>query len=590
MFRKRLIWRIYFAFMATATVALAAMAWYAAFAIHDFNRKQASSDLRARARIVVREMAALTPGLAPAEIDRICKDMGRVAGMRITVIMPDGKVAGDTEENPEVMRNHGNRVEVQQALQGMIYETIHYSATLKREMLYSAMPVQEDGAIIAVVRVALPLAEVEWPLKAVYRQLLLGGALAAILFALAAFYISRRLARPLQEMRRVAERLAAGDLDARLRIGEQDESGALAQAINRMAAQLGERMATIISQRNAQEAVLASMIEGVLSVDPDERILDLNLAAARILDLEPAQARGRSIQEAVRNPELQKFIGIAMRLTGTAEDEIVIYGKTERHLQLHGTALKDAAGNRIGALIVFNDITRLKRLENVRRDFVANVSHELKTPVAALKGAIETMIEGAALKPEEFRQFAAMIIRQTDRLHAIVDDLLSIARLEHAAEHGGISVAHYTIADILRQAVKSYSASAAAKEIPLGVECPADLAAMINGELMEQAVGNLLDNAIKYSGNGARITVSAAATGDIVEIKVADQGPGIEKRHLDRIFERFYRVDQARSRSLGGTGLGLAIVKHIAMAHRGTVGVESEPGRGSTFTIRIPRA
>lgn len=590
MYSRRIVWRIYFAFMGAALVALAAISWYAALSIREYNRGLAEIDLRARARIVAREMACLTRGMAPAEIDRICKDAGRDAQTRITVILPDGKVVGDSDENPGAMHNHGDREEFRQAMLGKFYETNHYSVTLKREMLYSAVPVRENGEIVGVVRVALPQAQVEWPLKAAYRQIIFGSGLVAILFALAALSISRRLARPLEEMRKAADRLADGDLSARVHIIKRDESGALAWAFNRMAGQLEERMATIVGQRIAQDAMLTSMVEGVLAVDNDERILALNRAAARILELEPDKVRGVSIQEALRNPELQKFIGISLGIAGIAEDEIVIYGKEERRLQLRGTALKDGTGNKIGALIVFNDITHLKRLESVRRDFVANVTHELKTPVTAIKGAVETMADATVLKPEELRRFADMVMRQTDRLQAIIDDLLSISQLEHAAEHGGITVAPGSIADILRQAAQNRSVLADAKKIALIVECPADLKAMINPELLEQAVGNLLDNAIKYSDANTRITAAARAAGDMVEISVADQGLGIEKRHLPRIFERFYRVDQARSRSLGGTGLGLAIVKHIVLAHRGTVGVESEPGRGSVFTISIPRA
>ncbi|MBU4211004.1 MAG: HAMP domain-containing protein, partial [Verrucomicrobia bacterium] len=222
-------------------------------------------------------------------------------------------------------------------------------------------------------------------------HIVLGWLIVASLFAVVTWLLSRRISRPLEDMRRVAERIACGDLEARVARPDSEELGDLARTLNQMAAQLGERLSTITRQRNEQEAVLASMVEGVLAVDRDERILHLNHAAARLLDLAPEQARGRSIQEAVRNRDLQAFIDATLAGTGPAEGEIVIYGNEERFLQLHGTALTDIAGYNIGALIVLNDITRLKRLETVRRDFVANVSHQLKTPITALKGCVETL-------------------------------------------------------------------------------------------------------------------------------------------------------------------------------------------------------
>ncbi|MDP2990414.1 MAG: ATP-binding protein [Kiritimatiellota bacterium] len=419
-------------------------------------------------------------------------------------------------------------------------------------------------------------------------ELLLGWLIVAILFAVVTWLLSRRISRPLEDMRRVAERIARGDLEARVARPDSEELGDLARTLNQMAEQLGERLSIITRQHNEQEAVLASMVEGVLAVDRDERILNLNQAAAHLLDLAPEQARGRSIQETVRNRDLQAFIGATLAGTGSAEGEIVIYGNEERFLQLHGTALRDRTAHHIGAVIVLSDITRLKRLETVRRDFVANVSHELKTPVTALKGCVETISDTRPMDPVEHARFLAMMGRQVERMETLVADLLSLSRIEFDAERKRVTLEPGTIDDVLQRAVQSFTTTAAAKSISLTVECPAEVRAPINAALLEQAVGNLLDNAIKFSANGTQVLVCGCLAGNDVEIKVTDQGPGIDRKHRSRIFERFYRVDDARSRTLGGTGLGLAIVKHIALAHHGTVSVTSEPGNGSTFTIRIP--
>ena len=586
--RKKIMWRIYASFLLSAMTAFAAMAWYVAHSLKMFHQDQVATELRIYAQIVAREAAAILPEQESGTADRICKDLGRLMTTRITIILPDGRVIGDAEDNPAGMDNHRNRPEIAAALKGATGKAVRFSDTRRQSLMYLAIPVRQGNILLAVARVSLPLSVIDWSLHAVVRNIILGWLIVASLFAVVTLLLSRRISRPLEDMRRVAERIARGDLEARVARPDSEELGDLARTLNQMAAQLGERLGAITRQRNEQEAVLASMVEGVLAVDRDERIMHLNHAAARLFDLAPEQARDRSIQEVVRNRDLQAFIGATLAGTGPAESEIVIYGNEERCLQLHGTALTDIAGHNIGALIVLNDITRLKRLETVRRDFVANVSHELKTPITALKGCVETLSETNPMDPVENSRFLAIMARQVTRMEALVEDLLSLSRIEFDAERKHVALDPGAIGDVLQRAAHAFVTAAAAKSISLAVECPVEVTAPINAPLLEQAVGNLLDNAIKFSANGTRIVVSGQLTGNDVEIQVADQGPGIEKKHLPRLFERFYRVDQARSRTLGGTGLGLAIVKHIALAHRGTVTVTSEPGRGSTFTIRIP--
>ncbi|MDD5676447.1 MAG: ATP-binding protein [Kiritimatiellae bacterium] len=586
--RKKIMWRIYVSFLLSAMIAFTAMAWYATHSLKMFHQEQVAAELMVHAQIVAREAAAILPEQASGAADRLCKELGRLMTTRITLILPDGRVIGDAEDNPAGMDNHRNRPEIAAALKGAIGQAVRFSDTRRQSLMYLAIPVRQGNTLLAVVRVSLPLTAIDWSLHAVVRNIVLGWLIVALLFAVVTWLLSRRISRPLEDMRRVAERIARGDLEARVARPDSEELGDLARTLNQMAEQLSERLSTITRQRNEQEAVLTSMMEGVLAVDRDECILHLNHAAARLLDLAPEQARGRSIQEAVRNRDLQAFIGATLAGTGSAEGEIVIYGNEERCLQLHGTALKDNADHNIGALIVLSDITRLKRLETVRRDFVANVSHELKTPITALKGCVETLSDTRPMDPAEDARFMAMMTRQVERMEALVEDLLNLSRIEFDAEHKRIALDPGAVGAVLQRAAQSFITAAAAKSISLVVECPADVTAPINAALLEQAMGNLIDNAIKFSANGARVLVSGRLAGNVVEIQVADQGPGIEKKHLPRIFERFYRVDQARSRTLGGTGLGLAIVKHIVLAHRGTVTVASEPGQGSAFTIRIP--
>jgi two-component system phosphate regulon sensor histidine kinase PhoR len=318
------------------------------------------------------------------------------------------------------------------------------------------------------------------------------------------------------------------------------------------------------------------------------RILNLNPGAGRIFGLIPENARGRTLLELSRNNDLLHFTSSALSATAPIESEIVIHDPDARFLQAHGSVLRDGQGRSIGAVVVLNDVTALRRLETVRRDFVANVSHELKTPITSIKGFVETLLEGAMADPQEAERFLRIVQRQADRLHAIIEDLLNLSRIERDAEAGDIALEAGAVRAVLIAAVQSCETQARARGIRIEWDCDPGLTAWINAALLEQAVINLIDNAVKYSPDGGAVRVDAALQDAGIVIRVTDEGQGIEAKHLPRLFERFYRVDKARSRKLGGTGLGLAIVKHIAQAHRGIVTVESTPGAGSVFSIQFP--
>ncbi|MBU1856784.1 MAG: cell wall metabolism sensor histidine kinase WalK, partial [Verrucomicrobia bacterium] len=319
--RKKIMWRIYASFLLSAMTAFAAMAWYATHSLKMFHQDQVAAELLMHAQIVTRETAAILPETEPGTADRLCKEFGRLMTTRITIVLPDGRVIGDSEENPVGMDNHRNRPEIAAALKGETGKAVRFSDTRRQSLMYLAIPVRQGNTLLAVARVSLPLAVIDWAVHAIVRNIILGWLIVAILFAVVTWLLSRRISRPLEDMRRVAERIAHGDLEARVARPDSEELGDLARTLNQMATQLSERLSTITRQRNEQEAVLASMVEGVFAVDRDERILNLNHAAARLLDLAPEQAQGRSIQEAVRNRDLQAFISATLAGTGPAEDE-----------------------------------------------------------------------------------------------------------------------------------------------------------------------------------------------------------------------------------------------------------------------------
>ncbi|MBL0061143.1 MAG: PAS domain-containing protein [bacterium] len=401
------------------------------------------------------------------------------------------------------------------------------------------------------------------------------------------FFAVRRVAIPIETLRQGATRFAQGKLDERLDEPDTTELASLSHALNHMAAQLDDRIRTVERQREEQEAVLAAMLEGVLAVDREGQVIMINSAAARLFEVDRERAKGRTIEEAVRNTDIHNFVHFTLRAAQPVEREIIRYENQERVLLLRGTPILEA-GDIAGVVIVINDVTQMRRLEVTRREFVANASHELKTPVTAIKGSIETLREGAMANPRDAERFLDMMARQADYLQSIIEDLLSLARIEQASENNKLAAERQQLLPILQDAVEATSTSAEARGQKVVLTCSEELSATINPFLIRQAVINLIDNACKYSPERTQVDVRAELEDKTLIISVEDRGPGIAEKHLPRIFERFYRVEASRNRKYGGTGLGLAIVKHAALAHGGTTEVDTQLGRGSTFSIRIP--
>jgi two-component system, OmpR family, phosphate regulon sensor histidine kinase PhoR len=585
---KRLIWQLYPSYLLLVLLTLVATGWYAGHAMRSFYMTQIHQDLLNQAYLLREQFTPLLEPLRQEELDRRCKEIGAEVPTRLTFILPDGKVVADSEALPAEMENHSNRPEIQEALHGSDGTSIRFSATLHKRMMYVAIPVRKKGAMIGVTRIALATGAIDGQLRSLQVRIALGGIIIAVLASMVCLGISRRITRPIETMRQGAARYALGDLSHRLHPPDTLELAGLAAAMNQMAQELERRIQAVVRQRNESQAVLSSMVEAVIALNPEERIMEVNEAAADLLNRSIAQLRDRSIQEVMRSRDLHRMVRTTLSEGANTEGDITLYQNGEQILSTHCTSLRDADGDSIGALLVINDVTQLRRLENMRSDFAANVSHEIKTPLTAIQGFVETLQHGCVDDPAEAQRFLGIIQKHVRRLTAVIDDLMHLSRLEQDQEATRLTMEEGAVADVINTAVSLVRTKADQKEIAIQVDCQEGLTARMDADLMEQAVVNLLDNAIKYSTTGSRIEVQARTSEAEIRIDVRDQGMGIAAKHLSRLFERFYRVDKARSRTLGGTGLGLAIVKHIVQAHGGQVTVQSTQGRGSTFTLHLP--
>lgn len=509
---------------------------------------------------------------------------------RYTLILPDGKVLGDSSAVPETMERHDDRPEVIEAIKSGKGMSRRYSASVGKQMLYLAQRIPSEGTLQAVIRVAVPVRVLTREMGAANRILVF---LLVVVFGatLALSYLAAlRIIGPVSELQNGLTRIGGGELTYRLPIPPVPHLADLARSINQTADRLQKYIQALNEERNMRTLILANMTRGVIAINSQRVILDLNDAARHLLGLDRLTPEGTRIGEVIRYPELLSLIEESERGGEPVEKEMAVGTAADVQLNMRATALKDVAGRRIGTLLVLGDVTLLRRLETVRQDFVANVSHELRTPVTSVKGFAETLLDGAMNDPETAERFLKIIVRQANQLELIIRDLLELSRLEQNSAQA-LERLPTPVAGVLKSAIELCQSRADERGVKLNLVCAEGMVASIHAGLIEQAVVNLIDNAIKYGAwnNGdARVDIAAVKDELAVCITVRDYGPGIESRHLDRLFERFYRVDKGRSRELGGTGLGLAIVKHIALIHKGTVGVESQMGKGAVFTIRLP--
>ena len=586
--RRKLFWLIFPYYLVIIVLSLVFVTVYAGRQLSDLYFRETTRALKVHAHLI-NDQLAQSLGVDPSlSIDSLCHHMGEVTHARVTIVDSSGRVLGDSYQDPHLMENHKQRPEIAQALSGRVDTERRFSSTVNENMLYVAVPWLDKGRIIGAVRTAVPIVSLQSNLSSMYTKMTLIGLIVALLAAAVSVVILGRLTRPLQLLQTGASRFAQGSLESKLAPAHAEEINNLVEAMNTMAADLDSRIRTIAQKRNEQEVIFSSMTEGVLALDRSEQVVGLNRAATEFLDLSSESVIGRKLHEIIRNNRLYSLVEQSFRDGTQTEMEIALSGDTNRFLQVHSTALRNENNEITGVLLVFSDISRIKRLETIRRDFVANVSHELRTPITAIVGSVETLLDSPDTSTADSRRFLEIISKHAERLTRIVEDLLGLARLENENESHVMEMRLGPVSDILAASVAACQHKSDRKNITVTVVCDAQLEASVNAVQLEHAVTNLIDNAIKYSNPDSSVLVEAIQLSHEILISVRDNGPGIEAKHLPRLFERFYRVDSARSRALGGTGLGLAIVKHIAIAHGGTVTVESTTGRGSTFTIHLP--
>jgi two-component system phosphate regulon sensor histidine kinase PhoR len=586
---RRLMWQLFPSYLGITLVCLLAVIAYASYLLGGYSSAAVNAELESTAKLAELQVREAVRADDRPKVAEICEQIAASTGVRLTIVLPMGEVLCDTTSDGRKLENHASRPEIAAALQGRGGTSVRTSTTLGESMTYFAMPILVEKKPIAVVRSGVPTATATSARREFQFRTALVGLGVVVLAGILSFVVARGIERPLDALRSGAERFAQGDLTYKLPEADNWELDRLAVSLNTMAAQLEDRLGKLETTNNEHEAILASMSEGVLAVAADRTVFSLNAAAAKLLGSERTRIQGRSLHEVVRHPKLRNFIERTLQSRTPLEEDLELGGDAHEHvLQARGALLRDPKGSSHGVVIVLKDVSRMRQLETMRTDFAANVSHELKTPITSIKGFVETLLDGAMEDPEDCKRFLQIVAKQSDRLNAIIDDLMSLARIEQGASTAEIVLEPGAVKPILEAAIEECQAKARERDISLQLQCLADVRAELNAALLEQAIANLIDNAIKYSGPGSQIEILATRSDREVAIAVRDHGCGIPAEHVPRLFERFYRVDKARSRKVGGTGLGLAIVKHIVYAHRARITVDSKPGEGSTFTIHLP--
>lgn len=581
--RLSIFWQTFLAFGTLIIAVLGVVGGVVGTSVEEQALAQIEEGLKSKAVLV----QFMVRGRTAKELQREIASLREKLDVRITLIAEDGHVVAETTKEPGDLDNHRDRPEVEEARRtGGFGTATRYSATVRNTMMYVALHTT-DSREVAFVRVALPVSEVQAQAKRLSHLVWGTAAVLAVLAVMLAWWLTRRLVLPLQKLASGANQIAAGYYGQKVYVDRKDELGQLAVTFNHMSARLADQFAQLDEDRQQLRAVLSGMVEGVIAIDSEQSILFANERAGAMLEFVPTSAAGRKLWEVVRQYAVQEMVRAAMHADNAEAHRLEFTDATGKTLMLHVAQLPGEPTR--GAVLVFHDNTELRRLEHLRQDFVANVSHELKTPLSVITICAETLLEGGMDDLEHRGRFLERIHEQAHRLHTLILDLLSLARIESGDQHWTLQA--LSVAALAEACVERHQARTQAKKQTVVLEPPAGaprLQAWADEEALAEILDNLIDNAVKYTPEGGTIHLRWWNDVDHCIIEVKDTGIGIPEQDLPRVFERFYRVDKARSRAVGGTGLGLSIVKHLVQAMQGTIGATSELGRGSIFTIRLP--
>jgi len=518
--------------------------------------------------------------------DRV-KQVAPTEEVRLTVIDENGQVLYDNSSHADEMENHFDRPEFMAALKGQTGISRRYSETLRYDMMYVAVPVEQGSKIVGAVRSAMSMKDITDTIHNMWYSLLTGLLVTLVVGSIVVSRISFSIIRPIEEITRVARNITQRQYESRVRIKAKDEIGQLAGAINFMASSLEQQMYEISENQQRLSGVLTNMTSGVIFISEQRRIMLVNPAVEKLLGTPGHEIVGKLHIEAGKSFGLSQYIDRCLDKSEKFRQEVHIYYPQERVLDVNFAPYINFKGEARGVVVVLHDITEIRRLEKMRSDFVANVSHELRTPITSIKGFTETLLEGAMQDEETCRNFLQIISDESERLYRMIRDILDLSKIEQ--KRIPLQVSRIHLQDMISSAVAIMNDQAQRKELTITLPFPQpEIYLMTDRDCLQQIILNLLTNAIAYTPEGGAITIRTEKEDQIVKIEVVDTGIGIPEKDLTRIFERFYRVDKARSRDSGGTGLGLAIVKHLVDNLHGHIRVDSIEGKGTTFTVTIP--
>jgi two-component system phosphate regulon sensor histidine kinase PhoR len=563
---------------------------YLTRALEAFAVESLETRLGSVAAVVHDDVRMLLRDRSPAAQDLAVR-VARATGARVTLITPDGSVVAESERGSTDLaglENHAARPEVRAALAGETGRNLRRSATTETPLLYVAVPVRDEARVLGALRLALPLSAVTASYATLHQVMLAGGAVALVVALGIGIFVAGRVTRPVVEMQSIARQMSEGSFRVRAPTRSTDEIGTLGRSLNVMAGRLREKIQDLEQEQAKITAMLDAMVEGVIAVDDHEHILLMNERARVMFGLGSARGEGKPFLEVIRSADLHEIFR-AVHTGGTGQAlrrEIVMTAPAQRVLGVNAVRLA-AGGSEPGVVMVLHDLTALRQLERVRTEFVANVSHELRTPLTAIQGYLETLLSGALEEPENARRFLEIVLRHSERLGRLLNDLTDLSNIEL----GKVTLRKEPVRldELVASVVAIIGPRAARSRVTVTADTPADLPAVLaDRDRLVQVLINLVDNAVKYTPEGGAVGVTARAGERSVELAVTDTGIGIPAADLPRITERFYRVDKARSRDLGGTGLGLAIVKHLVMAHGGELRIESPRQRGTTVRFTLP--